>query len=87
MESQNSEMQTSYDEVDVVAEKVESSEIEGEYFLVSNIPENKEKRTPSLSQMCRICASVNDHMIPIFKEEGLDYDLCEKINKHLPIKV
>lgn len=93
MESQNSEMLTSYDEGEI-AEKAHS-EIEGEYFLVPDIPENVEndiqviveEESPSMSQMCRICATVNGHLVPIFKEDGLEHDLCKKIDKHLPIKV
>ncbi|XP_033218319.1 zinc finger protein 2-like [Belonocnema kinseyi] len=92
MESQSSDMISSYDE-DEIAEK-SNTEIEGEYFLVPDIPENVEdiqivveEETPSISQMCRICASLNGHMVPIFKGDGLQHDLCKKIDKHLPIKV
>lgn len=41
----------------------------------------------SWSNLCRICANVNDHLIPIFDEEGLQHDLCNKIHKYLPICV
>lgn len=41
----------------------------------------------SWSNLCRICANVNDHLIPIFDGEGLQHDLCSKIHKYLPICV
>ncbi|XP_068981736.1 zinc finger protein 883-like isoform X2 [Bombus flavifrons] len=41
----------------------------------------------SWSNLCRICANVNDHLIPIFEGEGLQHDLCNKIHKYLPICV
>ncbi|CAG9565781.1 unnamed protein product [Danaus chrysippus] len=37
--------------------------------------------------ICRICATVTDLVIPIFEGEGLQNNLAEKIHKHLPIKV
>ncbi|XP_028520858.1 zinc finger protein 680 isoform X2 [Apis cerana] len=39
----------------------------------------------SWSNLCRICANTNDHLIPIFEGEGLQHDLCNKIHKYLPI--
>lgn len=40
-----------------------------------------------LSQLCRICASANEYLIPIFHGEGLEHELENKISQHLPIKV
>ncbi|XP_053613549.1 zinc finger protein 27-like isoform X3 [Plodia interpunctella] len=39
------------------------------------------------STVCRICATTTDFLIPIFEGEGLQNDLADKINKHLPIQV
>ncbi|CAK9822730.1 Zinc finger protein 567 [Anthophora retusa] len=39
------------------------------------------------SSLCRVCANTNDHIIPIFEEEGLQHDLCSKIHKYLPIHI
>ncbi|XP_033323835.1 uncharacterized protein LOC117219066 isoform X2 [Megalopta genalis] len=41
----------------------------------------------SLSNLCRVCANANDHLIPIFDGEGLEHDLCSKIHKYLPIHI
>ncbi|XP_029055768.2 zinc finger protein 70-like isoform X1 [Osmia bicornis bicornis] len=41
----------------------------------------------SWSNLCRVCANTNDHIIPIFEGEGLQHDLCNKIHKYLPIQV
>lgn len=38
-------------------------------------------------QFCRICATHNDNLIPIFEGKGLKYELAVKISKHLPFKV
>ena len=83
-----------------IVEKEGSDVDEGEYFLVSNVHEVSEEGdikifseqislddNSSISEMCRICANANDHLIPIFKGEGLEHDLYNKIHKHLPIKV
>ncbi|XP_024938889.1 zinc finger protein 157 isoform X3 [Cephus cinctus] len=37
--------------------------------------------------MCRVCANLNDHLIPIFEGEGAEHELCNKIHKYLPIHV
>ncbi|XP_075983020.1 uncharacterized protein LOC142981190 isoform X3 [Anticarsia gemmatalis] len=39
------------------------------------------------SNVCRICATVTELVIPIFSGEGLQNNLADKIQKHLPIKV
>ncbi|XP_078035978.1 uncharacterized protein LOC144469489 isoform X2 [Augochlora pura] len=41
----------------------------------------------SWSNLCRVCANTNDHLIPIFEGEGLEHDLCSKIHKYLPIHI
>ncbi|XP_053984151.1 zinc finger protein 883-like isoform X2 [Hylaeus volcanicus] len=41
----------------------------------------------SWSNLCRVCANINHHLIPIFEGEGLQHDLCSKIHKYLPIHV
>ncbi|KAG7200188.1 hypothetical protein KM043_000622 [Ampulex compressa] len=41
----------------------------------------------TLSDLCRICANISDHMIPIFEGEGLQHELCNKIHKYLPIHI
>lgn len=45
------------------------------------------KETITWTDLCRICATVNDQLIPIFEGEGVDHDLSNKILKHLPIHV
>nr|XP_031833464.1 zinc finger protein 37 homolog isoform X2 [Nomia melanderi]XP_031833465.1 zinc finger protein 37 homolog isoform X2 [Nomia melanderi]XP_031833466.1 zinc finger protein 37 homolog isoform X2 [Nomia melanderi] len=41
----------------------------------------------SWTNLCRICANTNDHLIPIFEGEGLQHDLSNKIHKYLPIHI
>lgn len=48
---------------------------------------NEPHKNSTWSEMCRICANVNDHLIPIFEGEGAEHGLCSKIHKHLPIHV
>lgn len=36
---------------------------------------------------CRTCATMDQCLVPIFKEEGLNYNLNKKIEKYLPIQV
>ncbi|KAL2715121.1 zinc finger protein 470-like [Vespula squamosa] len=50
-----------------------------------NLNESLEK--VSWSGLCRICANVNDHLIPIFEGEGMEHALCNKIHKYLPIHI
>ncbi|XP_043674572.1 zinc finger protein 480-like isoform X2 [Vespula pensylvanica] len=52
---------------------------------VCNLNESLEK--VSWSGLCRICANVNDHLIPIFEGEGMEHALCNKIHKYLPIHI
>ena len=51
----------------------------------SNILQSTDKYDPLL--FCRTCANVDSCLVPIFKEEGLDYNLNTKIEKYLPIRV
>lgn len=37
--------------------------------------------------VCRICATHNDCLIPIFKDEGLEQELSSVISKYCPFKV
>ena len=43
--------------------------------------------TKDFSQLCRICATFSDCLLPIFEDEGVEHELESKIHKHLPIKV
>ncbi|KAK2576436.1 hypothetical protein KPH14_005769 [Odynerus spinipes] len=52
---------------------------------VCNLNESLEKIP--WSGLCRICANVNDHLIPIFEGEGMEHSLCSKIHKYLPIHI
>lgn len=71
-----------------------------DYFLVSQIQNeryasetkveeipNRKDETIAWTDLCRICANVGDHLIPIFKGEGAEHDLSNKILKYLPIHV
>ncbi|XP_066594749.1 zinc finger protein 271-like [Prorops nasuta] len=40
-----------------------------------------------LTNVCRICANYSDHLVPIFKGEGIEQELSSKINKYLPISI
>ncbi|XP_012145088.1 uncharacterized protein LOC100880762 isoform X1 [Megachile rotundata] len=77
------------------------SEEEG-YFVVTNVQDEQQdvievsnegstvmqlEERFSWSNLCRICANTNDHIIPIFDGEGLQHDLCNKIHKYLPIQI
>lgn len=42
---------------------------------------------PSRTQMCRLCATVTEMVVPIFEGEGLQNNLADKIHQHLPIQV
>jgi len=76
------------------------SETEEDFFLVSQryaeeegIEEasRKPQRTTdtclAFTDLCRICANANDHLIPIFEGEGAEHELPDKILKYLPIHV
>jgi hypothetical protein len=64
---------------------MESSAMEGEEYYN---PEGSEWRQKvDTGQLCRVCASANEYLIPIFDGEGLEHELGMKIQKHLPIKV
>lgn len=39
------------------------------------------------NDLCRICLSISDLLIPVFKDEGLEQKLHEKIEKYLPVKI
>ncbi|XP_074104360.1 uncharacterized protein LOC141530879 isoform X2 [Cotesia typhae] len=41
----------------------------------------------NLQDLCRVCANTNNHMVPIFEDEGLQHDLINKISRYLPINV
>ncbi|XP_043272005.1 zinc finger protein 271-like isoform X2 [Venturia canescens] len=45
------------------------------------------EKLSSWSDICRVCANSNDHIIPIFEAEGAQHDLSDKIHKYLPIRV
>lgn len=77
------------------------SEDEG-YFVVTDVQDEQQNEIEALneestitqsieqfswSNLCRVCANANDHLIPIFDGEGLQHDLCNKIHKYLPIHV
>ncbi|XP_051160821.1 zinc finger protein 665-like [Leptopilina boulardi] len=100
MESQNSGILTSCDVSDQllmnnsnVGKNMKNNGIEEEFFLVPEetselqIIEREDDEVDKLSQMCRTCGTVNDHLIPIFKEDGLEHNFSSKIEKHLPMKV
>jgi len=64
---------------------MESSVTESEEYYN---PEGSEWRQKvDTGQLCRVCASANEYLIPIFDGEGLEHELGMKIQKHLPIKV
>lgn len=35
--------------------------------------------------LCRLCANTDNQLIPIFRGEGLEHSIPNKIEKHLPI--
>ncbi|CAG5106908.1 Similar to ZNF836: Zinc finger protein 836 (Homo sapiens) [Cotesia congregata] len=41
----------------------------------------------NLQDLCRVCGNTNNHMVPIFGDEGLQHDLINKISRYLPINV
>ncbi|CAH1393627.1 unnamed protein product [Nezara viridula] len=41
----------------------------------------------SIHMFCRVCANTNDYLIPIFRGEGIDYQLQFKISQHLHVEV
>lgn len=97
MESENSEILTSCGVGSLLLKPLkdimnsEKNNSQDEYFLVpeeSGLQINeKGDNVAKLSEMCRTCASIDSHLIPIFKDDGLEHNLSSKIQKHLPIKV
>ncbi|XP_043255562.1 zinc finger protein 260-like isoform X2 [Colletes gigas] len=88
---------------DIVTESANTElESEEEFFVVTDV-QNKEQNVIeasneesivtrseerlSWSNLCRICANIGHHLIPIFEGEGLQHNLCSKIHKYLPIHV
>ncbi|XP_076637569.1 uncharacterized protein LOC143349863 isoform X2 [Colletes latitarsis] len=88
---------------DIVTESANTElESEEEFFVVTDV-QNKEQNVIeasneesivtqseerlSWSNLCRICANIGHHLIPIFEGEGLQHNLCNKIHKYLPIHV
>lgn len=39
------------------------------------------------NQICRICLTISDLLVPIFEGEGIELELEDKIRKHLPIRI
>ncbi|XP_014616592.1 PREDICTED: zinc finger protein 470-like [Polistes canadensis] len=52
---------------------------------ICNLNESLERM--SLSRLCRTCAKVYDHFVPIFEGEGMEYSICDKIHRYLPIHI
>lgn len=67
---------------DVQGEQQNVIEVSNEESTVTQLDEQF-----SWSNLCRVCANTNDHLIPIFEGEGLQHDLCNKIHRYLPICV
>ncbi|XP_017757434.1 PREDICTED: zinc finger protein 888-like isoform X2 [Eufriesea mexicana] len=65
---------------DVQDEQQNVIEVSNEESTVTQLDEQF-----SWSNLCRVCANTNDHLIPIFEGEGLQHDLCNKIHRYLPI--
>lgn len=42
------------------------------------------EKTYNLNEFCRLCATVDERMIPIYFNEGIDHSLERKIKTHLP---
>lgn len=55
--------------------------------LVNNEQTQSMEKSFNWSDVCRVCANTNDHIIPIFEAEGAQHDLSDKIHKYLPIRV
>nr|CAD7432076.1 unnamed protein product [Timema monikensis] len=69
---------------------LESSMMEGDELYdptTTPIANEEWSKKGGTSNLCRICANTSDYFIPIFEGEGLEHELSEKIDKHLPIKV
>lgn len=49
--------------------------------------EQGQNGVPSQTNVCRICACLNDTFIPIYKDQGVVQKIQEKIHICLPIKV
>ncbi|XP_044730893.1 zinc finger protein 70-like [Chrysoperla carnea] len=41
----------------------------------------------SVEMLCRLCGNRSEHLISIYEDEGLEYQLQMKINRHLPFRV
>ena len=55
-------------------EKTETVNVD-EAFIIKTDP----------GELCRLCANTDNQLIPIFRGEGLEHNLSNKIEKHLPI--
>lgn len=38
----------------------------------------------TINDICRLCANLDDNMVPIYANEGIDHMLEKKIKTHLP---
>ena len=47
----------------------------------------EKKSTNDENRMCRICLSLSNSLIPIFKQDGGERELYEKIQKHVPVNI
>ena len=50
-------------------------------------PSQQESSLNRLQLMCRLCANTSDYLIPIFKGEGIDYQLQLKISQYIHVEV
>lgn len=41
-------------------------------------------QTCTINDFCRLCANLDDNMVPIYADEGADHMLENKIKTHLP---
>lgn len=51
-----------------------------------NMTNNQETSMESctINDICRLCANIDENMIPIYNDEGADHMLENKIKTHLP---
>lgn len=52
--------------------------------IMTNNEDVERMQTCNINDFCRLCANVDDDMVPIYADEGADHMLESKIKTHLP---
>lgn len=79
--------ETDSEEDFLLASQVQEKQCSDTNVRETTLHQRQTEVTFQWTDLCRICANANDHLIPIFEGEGAELDLSSKIFKYLPIQV